>query len=338
MLETPDLKQTLLVSIVIPCRNEERFIGACLESILANDYPKERTELLVVDGNSEDGTRKIIEDCARRDPRIKLLNNPRRITPAALNTGIRNAAGNVIIVMGAHAQYPRHYISACVECLKRTGADAVGGPILTRPAADTLSAWAVALATSHPFGVGNSKFRTSGREGFVDTVPFGAYRREVFRSVGLFDERLARNQDNDLSSRIRRSGGRIYLAPELAVCYYNQATLGGLLRQAVKTGSWNAITFAANPFALQARHYAAFGFVTALLVLGILGTVNSIAQAAFLGLLGLYAAAALLASLEIAVKRSWKHAWVLPLIFFLYHVCYGLGTWRGLLKVATTDD
>lgn len=321
------------VSIIVPCRNEGKFIAMCLDSIITNNYPKDKLEFLVVDGMSEDGTRAIVEGYTQRYPFIRLLENPKKITPCALNIGIRNAKGEVIIRMDAHSDYPSHFISTCVEYLNRTGADVVGGPVVTRPGADTLIAKSIALVTSHPFGVGNSKFRTSTKEGYVDTVPFGVYRRDIFNKVGLFDERLARNQDNELSSRITKSGGTIYLTPELTVNYYNQQTLKGLLKQALRTGMWNVYTLKVNPTAFRWRHFIPFIFVTAFLGFGFLIPLHYFARLGFFILIGLYGGIAGVSSLQIGIRDGMKYSLILPIIFFLYHVCYGLGTWGGVLKL-----
>src|SRR5262249_33064608 len=276
------------VSIVIPCRNETRFIRACLGSIVSNDYPADSLEVLVVDGMSTDDTRGIVAELARAHACIKLLDNPKHVTPSALNIGIREARGEIIIRMDAHSEYPAHYISKCVEQLTLTRADVVGGPINSRPIRDTLMANTIALATSHPFGGGNSKFRTSSQAAYVDTVPFGAYRREVFERVGFFDERLVRNQDNEFSSRIIQSGGKIYLTPELTAFYHNQDTFAGFVRQAFRTGMWNVWTVSLTPEAFQLRHFIPFFFVSALVVLGILSLISPAARIALAGLLAAY--------------------------------------------------
>lgn len=324
------------VSIIIPCRNEEKFIGKCLDSIIAQDYPKDRLEILVVDGMSDDGTRAIVEGYTDRYSFVKLVNNPKKITPSALNIGIRCAKGEIIVRMDAHAEYPQTYISTCIEYLDKMGADVVGGPVITKPGADTLIAKSIALATSHPFGVGNSKFRTSKQKGYVDTVPFGAYRRDVFKKVGLFDERLVRNQDNELSSRIIDSGGKIYLTPELTAYYYNQSTISGLLKQALRTGMWNIVTIKIKPAAFRWRHFVPFLFVTALLALGFLAQLHSGTQFAFFALVGLYGSVAGLSSIQIGIREGMKYTWILPVVFFLYHICYGFGTWAGIMKLVAT--
>jgi len=325
------------VTVIIPCRNEEKFIGRCLGSIVVNDYPTEKLEVLVVHGMDEDGTREILEKYSHQFPFIRVLNNPRRIAPVAMNIGIKHARGEVVVRMDAHSEYPAQFISTSVEYLERTGADVVGGPVITKAGADTLVAKSIAFATSHSFGVGNSRFRTSAKEGYVDCVPFGAYRRDVFDKVGLFDERLVRNQDNELSNRILRSGGKIYLTPKLIVNYYNQPFLGGIMKQALRTGMWNVATLIINPTAFRWRHFIPFIFVTALISLAILLLIFPWAQLPFIALVGIYSVAAVVSSLHIALKEGIKYAPVLPIIFFLYHMCYGLGTCIGLLKTVIND-
>jgi glycosyltransferase involved in cell wall biosynthesis len=330
------MTHTVSVTIIIPCLNEERFIEKCLDSVVAQDYPKDKLEVLVVDGMSNDGTRELVKVYADRFPFVELKDNPKKVTPAALNIGIRSAKGEVIVRMDAHAEYPRTYISTCVEYLKTTGADVVGGPVATIAGAETMIARSIALATSHPFGVGNSRFRISPKGGYVDTVPFGAYKREVFQKIGFFDERLIRNQDNELSTRITRSGGCIYLTPDLTASYYSQPTIRGLLNQALRTGMWNVLTIKINPAAFRWRHFFPFFFVTALLALGFFAAAHSGPQVPFLVLVGLYLVAAVLSSIQIGIKEGMNYAFLLPVVFFLYHICYGLGTWVGLLRAAFT--
>lgn len=305
----------------------------CLDSIVANDYPKDRMEVLVVDGMSNDGTQRVVEGYAGGCAFIRAIKNPKKITPVALNVGIRNARGEIIIRMDAHAEYPPHYVATAVKYLRETEADVVGGPIITKVSTKTCVARGIALATAHPFGVGNSKFRTSRKEGYVDTVPFGAYKREVFLEVGLFNEQLERNQDNELNSRIIEHGGKIYSTPELTAIYYNQATLAGLIRQAMRTGMWNVFTVLANQSAFKLRHFVPFAFVTGAMGLLFMVLIQSWAKSILYGLLGLYGIAAIVSTTSIWVKERNFSALFLLLIFPTYHISYGLGTWAGIWKV-----
>lgn len=220
------LSERPFVSIVVPCRNETEYIRPLLDSILANTYPRDRLEVLIVDGMSDDGTRAVIAEYVARHPVIRLLDNPKRITPCALNLGISRARGTIIVRMDAHASYPPNYVADLVDWLERTGADNVGGAWVTLPGGDTATARAIAAALSHPFGIGNARYRlgtTELRE--VDTVPFGCFRRDVFDRVGLFDEELVRNQDDEFNFRLLRAGGRILLVPGVVSHYYARRTL-----------------------------------------------------------------------------------------------------------------
>jgi len=198
------------VSVIIPCRNEEKYIGKCLDSLVKQDYPKDKLEVLVVDGMSEDKTREIIEEHIKKYSFIKLLKNPRKFTPFGLNIGIKEAQGAIIIRMDAHAAYEKDYISKCVKSLEKYKVDNVGGIMKTLPANSTLISKAIALSLSSPFGVGNAYFRIGSKEPReVDTVFGGCYRREIFEKIGYFNENLPRGQDMEFNLRLREFGGKI---------------------------------------------------------------------------------------------------------------------------------
>lgn len=214
------------VSIILPCRNEGRYIGKVLENILAQDYPVSHLEVLVADGRSEDDTRAQVESYAARYPFIHLLDNPARVVPNALNACIERSRGEVILRMDAHAIYPSDYVRRLVDALKVYGADNAGGVWITEPGADTPVAEAIARATAHPFGIGNAAYRLGGgTPRFVDTVPFGCYPRAVFDRIGRFDEELVRNQDDEFNGRLIRSGGKIVLLPDVRIRYFARERL-----------------------------------------------------------------------------------------------------------------
>jgi cellulose synthase/poly-beta-1,6-N-acetylglucosamine synthase-like glycosyltransferase len=307
-----------------------------LESILSNDYPPQLLEVLVVDGMSDDRTPEIVLSYSRKLPCVRLLKNRAKTTPAAMNLGVASARGSVVVIASAHSQLAPDFLSKSVACLERTGAEVVGGPLITMAGADTQIARAIALATSHRFGVGNSKFRTCFQDGYVDTVPFGAYRREIFGRVGPFDERLERNQDNELCSRIIRSGGRIFMTRELAASYYGRATLGGLATQAFRNGMWNVLTVRITPAAFRWRHFIPFLFVTALLALSLSSLAFAWCRPFLVVVLFLYCAAALLASLDIGSRFDLRSVLLVSAVFFMLHTAYGTGTYYGLVRLAFT--
>lgn len=319
------------VSIIIPERNEASHISECIDSVLSQTYPNELMEVLIIDGMSDDGTREIVKEYEDKDGFIRLIDNPNKIVTCALNVGIRKAKGDIIVRMDAHTYYDRNYVKACVETLSKVNADNVGGPIVTLPGDNTSMAKAISLATSHPFGVGNSKFRTANKEQYVDTVAFGAFRKEIFAKVGLFDERLIRNQDIEMNSRIIRSGGKIYLNPEIKSYYYNKSTLKGLWGQNFGNGMWNVFTLSINRQALSLRHFVPMIFVLSVVIALLLSPINSIFFDIFLSIIILYASVSLLVSLKEGLKNKAVEATLLPIVFATLHLSYGIGYFWGLI-------
>ncbi|HWO93560.1 MAG TPA: glycosyltransferase family 2 protein, partial [Dehalococcoidia bacterium] len=213
--------QLPFVSVVVPLRNEGEHIGRCLDALQRQDYPAHMLEVIAVDGVSTDDTRDVVRSRlpGTRIP-IRLLGNPGVTAARGLNIGIREANGGVIIILGGHSEVALDFVSRSVDALWRSEADVVGGRIesVARGAAGE----AIAIAMSSPFGVGDARFRTSDSPGFVDTVAFGAYRREVFDRIGLFDEDLERNVDDEFNYRLREAGGHIYLNPAIRSRYYTR--------------------------------------------------------------------------------------------------------------------
>jgi glycosyltransferase involved in cell wall biosynthesis len=320
------------VSIVIPCRSEEKFIGKCLDSILANGYPMDQLEILVVDGMSEDGTRTTVQSYARQYAMIRLLDNPKKITPAALNIGIAHAKGDIIMRMDAHNTYQPHYISELVGWLEKTKADNVGGLFVTVPAAQTLMAEAIALALSHPFGVGNAYFRIGVKEPrWVDTVPFGCYRREVFDRIGMFDEELVRNQDDEFNLRLIRQGGRILLIPEIVSCYYARESLPKLWRMYYQYGYFKPLVVRKVGGIVTVRQVIPAVFVLSLLVSGVLAPWTVYGGWVLCALVFAYVAADLGSSICVGFQRRVRCALALPVVFPVLHLSYGLGFLKGIL-------
>ncbi|MGH7928798.1 MAG: glycosyltransferase family 2 protein, partial [Candidatus Binatia bacterium] len=198
------------ITIVIPVRNEAPFIDRCLRSVFSSDPIPGGMEVVVVDGMSTDGTRQLLEEWCRTEGNMTVLDNPDGIAPTAMNIGIRAARGRWIIILGAHAEYPRNYLTLCLRTIRRTNADNVGGGMITLSSDDNLQGKLVRALTTHFFGVGNAGFRLGANEGPADTVVFSCCRREVFERIGLFDERLARNQDYEFNRRLLRAGGSIW--------------------------------------------------------------------------------------------------------------------------------
>lgn len=330
---------TPVVSIVIPCRNEERHLVECLQSAVQQDYPQ-ILEILCVDGGSTDRSRELVLQMAATDPRIRLVENPYRVVPHAMNIGIEASGGEIIVRLDAHSVFPSEYVRRCVAGLRETNAWNYGGVVVNRVRTNTTVARAIAALTNHPFGVGNSYFRHARQRREVDTVPFGCFPRWVFESIGLFDERLVRNQDNEFNARIQRAGGTIVLDPGIQIGYFNQETLKGLLWQAWWTGSWNAITHFLCPYTFRWRHalpglfavgVAAVGGVALALAIGLGGGFAALALALLLP----YLAAATWAGMGTARRFGRTIGALVPVIGFLYHFVYGWGyVWGWLLVVS----
>jgi glycosyltransferase involved in cell wall biosynthesis len=318
------------VSFVMPVRNEEEYIRASLQSLVNQNYPPGECEILVVDGRSSDRTRAIIEGIRLQHPQVCCLDNPAGIVPTAMNIGIRAARGKVIVRADGHTVYPSDYAANCVRHLEQTGADNVGGPCVTVAANESLGARLVAAVLSSPFGVGNSKFRTSDEEGFVDTVPFGSFRREIFDRVGMFNEKLVRNQDNELNARIRKAGGKIYLTRALTTHYHPVENFRSLLKYAFKTSQWHIFTLRENRESMSLRHLAPGMFLVFLLLFCSASLVSSIARVVLISILCLYILAGFDFSLRTKSEGNWDVALAQPFATLCFHLAYGVGTLFGL--------
>jgi glycosyltransferase involved in cell wall biosynthesis len=233
------------VSIIIPCRNEENFIYKVLENILAQTYGVENMEVIVVDGMSTDNTTSEIQRFQNDQPTLSInaIENPQKVVPFALNRAIKLSKGDVIVRLDAHSVYPANYISRLVDELDaRPDAWNVGGCWDTQAGANTNEAKAIVLTSSHPVGIGNADYRLSGKKiKEVDTVPFGCFRREVFDKIGLFDEDLIRNQDDEFNARIIENGGKIFLIPDLKIQYFARPTLSKMSKMFYQYGYYKPL-------------------------------------------------------------------------------------------------
>jgi glycosyltransferase involved in cell wall biosynthesis len=319
------------VSIIIPCRNEERYIAACLDSILASDYPTDRLEILVADGQSDDGTRPILVRYAAMHPEIVLLDNPHRTTPAGLNVAVRAASGEIVIRMDAHVLYPPDYIPQLVAGLRESGADNVGGVLETVPADDSPIARAIAIGLSHRFGVGNSYFRTGTTEPRdVDTVPFGCYRREVFDRVGLFDEELIRNQDDEFNFRLITQGGRVLLLPNVLCRYFARRSFRQLARMYYQYGYFKPLVVRKVGRVMTVRQLIPAMLVGSLSTSAALALWIPAARYLFAGVAGSYTLLVVLFAVAASRSHGLRCAAALTVVFPILHFSYGSGFLRGI--------
>jgi GT2 family glycosyltransferase len=319
------------VSVVIPMRNEADTIGSLLDCVLDQDYPADRYEVLVVDGDSSDGSAAVVERCAAQDPRVHLLRNPRRIVPTALNVAIRAARGEIVCRIDGHTRVARDYVRIGVETLQRTGADNVGGPM--RAVGGGWFGDAVAAATSSRFGIG-SYFHYGSEEREVDTVYLGMWPRRVFERVGLFDEELVRNQDDEFNYRLRKAGGRIVMTPAMQSWYQNRQTVTSLLRQYYQYGQWKVRVLQKHPRQMSWRHFVPPAFVAGLAAATVIGMVMPLAAAAARAAFAVYGIAVLVAAGRAAARRD-PRAWLATaLAFVCIHVAWGAGFLHGLFIFA----
>jgi cellulose synthase/poly-beta-1,6-N-acetylglucosamine synthase-like glycosyltransferase len=316
-------------SVILPIRNEVKHIRTCLERLLTQDYPADKLEILVIDGMSEDGTRDIVREMIREHPerRLRLLDNPKRIVPPALNIGIQAAEGEIVIRMDGHTVPAPDYVSACVRALEATGAANVGGVI--GHTSDTPFGKAVAKAQGHPLGVGGAKFRYAKEGQYVDTVPFGAFRREIFEKTGLFDESMIRNQDYEMNVRIRKTGGKIYLDPAIHAVYTPRDTPRRLWKQYFEYGWWRVETIRRHPDSLRWRQAIPPVFVAAVVLLGLL-SFWPVARA--LLALAVVPYVAVLGATSWRLRRELARPWQFGLAVAIMHFAFGLGFWTNLLS------
>jgi len=324
------------VSVVIPMYNESTCIRECLDSLISQDYPVDRLEVLVVDGQSDDGSRNLVLELAREYGLIRLLDNPKRITAAAMNIGVQNARGDVITILSAHSYVAGDFISQNVAYLSKTGVACVGGPI--HSISRSFLGNAISLAMSSPFGVGNALFRYSQKEQYVDTVAFGAYRRQVFDEIGLFDEFLVYNEDDEFNYRLRKHGGKIFLTPAIKSFYHTKMSLRQLSKQYFRYALGKVRVIQRHPEVASIRPFVPFTLVSVLLISGPLGMLSPVFLWAFLSLLASYLTVSLLFSLRISARNGWKYLSVLPVVFACLHFSYGLGFLIGLLRLGVRPN
>jgi cellulose synthase/poly-beta-1,6-N-acetylglucosamine synthase-like glycosyltransferase len=322
-----------LVSVIMPVRNEQKAIRRSLAAVLAQDYPRDRLEVLVADGMSVDGTRASVSEIAARDARVRLVENPGRIMASGFNTGMRLARGEILVMLGGHTEIEPDYVRHCVRPLQQGRAECVGGPINT--ICKTSKAAAIALAMSSRFGVGSVAFRLgTNKEQYVDTVAFGAYTREIIERAGPLDEELIRNQDDEYNYRLRKLGGRILLVPEVHSSYYSRSSLRALWRQYFQYGYWKVRVMQKHPRQMQFRHFVPPAFVAVLLTSLLLVPLSAVGMWLFGLVAGSYVVANIGASLSLVAVRkgTWRLFPLLPAAFATIHLSWGLGVLVGLVR------
>ncbi|MFB6258260.1 MAG: glycosyltransferase family 2 protein [Flavobacteriales bacterium] len=321
------------VTAIVPCYNEEAHIEELVQELLRQDLAQEELELLFIDGMSEDRTPEILASYAADHPSIRVLKNEDRYVPHALNKGIREAKGDLIMILGAHASYPDHYIRHLSERLIQSGADCVGAPAVTDTLNKTTKSDTIKKVLAHPFGVGNSMFRIGiDEEREVDTVPFGCYLKQSLIDIGGYNEALTRNQDIELNKRLVRAGGRILLVPDIECKYYARDTYKALARNNFMNGLWIPLTLyiTKDTSSLSIRHFIPLCFVLSL----VLPLIAGIFMPVLLLLPPLILAFYFLVIFIVSVRdRSERTSLPRMLIaFFILHFSYGGGSLLGLFR------
>ncbi len=310
------------ISIIITCRNEEKFISRCLDSILSQDYPKDKLEVLIVDGASQDRTRDIVREYIRECSNMRIIDNRNKIASYGFNIGVKASVGENVAWISAHSAYPTDYFTKCVEYLEKTGVDNVGG--ICKHLGRGFVGQAIALAQGCKFGLGGARFRTATKEQYVDTVFPGFWPRKTFEKYGYLNEKLVRNQDIEFNSRIRKGGGKIFFTPKIVSFYYCRSNLKDLWIQNFRNGFWNIETTKIAPGSLSFRHFIPLLFVTSLLTTWmILNLWAAIIISYFL--------CSLYFSIKIALVNGVKYFFVTPFIFLTLHLSYGFGSLAGIL-------
>jgi len=338
------------VSVIIPCLNEERFIGSCLDSIFLNHYPPDSMEILIIDGMSQDSTRRVIEqkcESAKREsekvgtrlPIVRVINNPSRQRASALNIGIMEAGGDIIIRMDARSSIPNDYIEKCINTLLETDADNVGGVLKPRVNKDGYREQinkqeAIGIALSHPFGAGNAHFRIGNKSGYVDTVYLGCFKKNIFKKVGLFDEDSAvMSEDADMNQRIRAIGGKVYLNKNIEVYYYPRDNFKDLWKLYFRYGGAKAGFLIKRHKLTSLRQVVSPIFIASMFVLPILGITNKIFLFLWFFVVGVYLTLNLLFSFSVAFrKRKFYLFQILLLAFPIIHMGWGFGFWARLFQ------
>ena len=319
------------VTVVMPVRNEAGFIRRSLGAVLAQDYPQDRMEIIVADGNSTDGTWEITESFLTQVPGLRLIDNPGQIVPTGLNGAIAQARGEIIVRVDGHCEIERDYVRRSVQHLQGGTVDAVGGSLET--VGETPLAQVIAVAMSSVFGVGGSAFRTvSNKSMLTDTVAFPAYTRSIIHRAGPYDEELVRNQDDEYNYRIRKLGAKVLLASDVRSRYYSRSNLRSLWRQYFQYGYWKVRVMQKHHRQMRLRQFIPPLFVAALFVSLLISPFSLVGVWLLCISTSSYIIANLAASILTARNKKTSRQMLLPVAFAAMHIAYGCGFLFGLIR------
>jgi glycosyltransferase involved in cell wall biosynthesis len=327
------------ISVIVPCYNEVKFIEQVVRNIATQDYPAQKMEVIFSDGMSEDGTREKLRALALEYSFIRTIDNPERFVPTALNRAIKVATGEVIVRLDAHAIYPLNYLTRLVSRLITGDAENVGGVWETKAGADTNEARAIVLATSHPLGIGNASYRLGGNEeSYVDTVPYGCFKRSLFDRIGFFDEDLLRNQDDEFNGRIIKHGGKILMLPDVKIGYFARESRAKLRRMFYQYGLFKPLVNIKLGAPATLRQFVPPLFVGWLCVMSVCALFYFPGLIVLMATVLLYVLSIVTVSIRIAQPRSLslvrETMFTFPSIHFSYGIGYIFGLYRYVLMKA----
>ena len=326
---------TIKTSIIVPCYNERRTVHLLLDALYTQTYPRSAMEVLIADGGSTDGTPAAIQAWQQQHPdlAIRIVDNPARIIPAALNAAINASHGDIIVRLDAHSKPNPDYVQRAVTAVLEGRGQNVGGVWDIQPSSNAWIARSIAAAAGHPIGVGDARYRYSDQPGFVDTVPFGAFKRELIAQVGMFDETLLTNEDYEFNTRIRQAGGKIWLDPQIRSVYYARQDLGALARQYWRYGYWKVHMLRRYPGTIRWRQALPPLFVAGLIVLILLSLLFRPARIALAVIVLVYALVLILTGAQLAAKHKDLALWLgVPLAIACMHFAWGTGFLWGVFR------
>jgi glycosyltransferase involved in cell wall biosynthesis len=317
-----------LVSIIVPCYNEENTIRHLLDAVLAQTYPRAQMELIVSDGMSTDNTLAVIAAFQKEhgDLAVRVVNNPVRTIPSGLNQAIRESRGGIIVRLDAHSMPIPEYVERCVAAHESGVGDNIGGVWEIRPGADTAIAKSISFAAAHPLGVGDAMYRLNAKAGAVDTVPFGSFRRALIEKIGMFDETLLANEDYEFNTRVREAGGAVWLDPSIRSVYFSRSTPGKLAAQYWRYGFWKLKMLRRYPHTLRWRQALPPLFVLSLIVFIVLSLFFGLARYVLAAQLVFYFFVLGLAGSKLAIEKQNGFLFFgLPLAITTMHISWGAG-------------